>query len=95
MEEDIRAPLDEPAYRPLDYELRLYGFWPHDLAAVAVILGAAIGLVSNILWTFVIVLPFAALAWRGRKRRSRFLRSFLGFISAPAAFGVGHCREKR
>ena len=84
----------ERAYKALDYDLRLYGFWPLDLCALMVAFTLIHGTWDSLLLDFLALGPALYLAWRGRKRRSGYLRSLLLFTSTPGRFAVGLRQER-
>ena len=84
----------ERAYKALDFDLRLYGFWPIDLCALVVAFALLHGTYDSLLLDILVLGPSLYLAWRGRKRRPAYLRSFFLFASTPGRFAVGLRRER-
>ena len=85
----------EPAFKALDYDLKVYGFWPLDLLALFVLFALIHGVFDSLVLDAVAISPLLYLAWRGRKRQRAYLRSLLFFASTPARFSVGLRREPR
>ena len=85
----------EPAFKALDYDLKLYGFWPTDLFGLFVLFGLIHGVFDILVLDAVVISPLLYLAWRGRKRPQAYLRSLLFYASTPARFPVGLRREPR
>ena len=85
----------EPAFKALDYDLKLYGFWPTDLFGLFVLFGLTHGVFDSLVLDAVVISPLSYLAWRGRKRPRAYLRSLLFYASTPARLAVGLRRESR
>jgi hypothetical protein len=85
----------EPAFKALDYDLKLYGFWPTDLFGLFVLFGLVHGVLNSLFLDAVVIGPLLYLAWRGRKRPRAYLRSLLFYASTPARLPVGLRREPR
>ena len=85
----------EPAFKALDYDLKLYGFWPLDLFGLFVLFGLIHGVFDSLVLDAVVISPLLYLAWRGRKRPRAYLRSLLLYASTPAKLPVGLRREAR
>lgn len=84
----------ERAYKALDFDLRLYGFWPLDLCAIVLVFALLHGTYDSLILDILVLGPALYLAWRGRKRRPGYLRSLLFFTSTPGRFSVGLHRER-
>ena len=80
-------------YRAVDYQVKLYGFWPTDLAAIGTVFIVAHGIVNSFLLDLAILVPGLWVAWRTRNRSPRHLWSLLSFLMAPRRFNVGAVRE--
>ena len=84
----------ERAYKALDFELRLYGFWPLDICGLLVAFTLVHGAWDSLLLDLLVLGPMAFLAWRGRKRAPGCLRSLFLFVTTPARFPVGPRQER-
>lgn len=81
-------------YKALDYPMKLYGFWPGDLAAIGLVFVVMHGVFNSLALDACTVGPALCLAWRARNRPPRYAASLLGFVMTPARFGVGVALEE-
>ncbi len=81
-------------YKALDYPMKLYGFWPGDLAVVALVFLVAHGVFNSLALDLGTVGPALCLAWRARKRPPRYAGSLLGFLTAPERYARGLRHEE-
>lgn len=77
----------------MDYDMKLYGFWPTDLAVVTILFVFVHALGNSLLLDLGIVGSALWVAWRARKRPSRYVTSLLAFATTPSRHGVAICRE--
>jgi len=82
------------AYKALDYPMKLYGFWPGDLASVFLVFLLVHGAFDRPLVDCVVVGPLLYVAWRGRKRPALYVSSLLAFVSRPRRYAVGAASER-
>lgn len=82
------------AYKALDYPMKLYGFWPGDLAAVFLAFILIHGAFNRLLVDSVVVGPFLYIAWRGRRRPALYVSSLISFVSSPRHYVVGASSER-
>lgn len=76
-------------YKALDYDMKLYGFWPADLVVVTVVFVVIHGVFNSLPLDLVTVGPALAAAWRARKRPPRHGSSLLSFILTPDRYAIG------
>ena len=81
-------------YKALDYPMKLYGFWPADLAAVALVFITVHGVLNSLLADAFTVGPALYLAWRARKRPPRYVTSLFGFCCTPDRYAVALGQEE-
>ncbi len=81
-------------YKSLDYPVKLYGFWPGDLAAVFLVFLIAHGAFNRLLLDVVIVGPLLYAAWRGRRRPALYVASLLSFAARHGSYGVALSKER-
>ncbi|MBU6430602.1 MAG: hypothetical protein KGR26_16405 [Cyanobacteria bacterium REEB65] len=80
-------------YRAMDYQLKLYGFWPMDIALVGLVFIACHTVLASFLLDLLILVPGLGAAWFWRNRPPRRLASLLAFAMSPKRYGVGLVRE--
>jgi hypothetical protein len=81
-------------YKALDYHMMLYGFWPGDLAVVAVLFILIHGVFNSLLLDLCVVGPALFFAWRARRRSPLFGAFLLSFVLIPQRYNVGLAREE-
>lgn len=81
-------------YKALDYPMKLYGFWPGDLAAVFLAFLLVHGAFNRLLVDALVVGPLLYVAWRGRRRPALYVSSLLSFVFRPGRYGVGTRAER-
>jgi hypothetical protein len=80
-------------YRAVDFPLKLYGFWPADLAALCGVFVFVHGVFNSLRLDLALLIPGLWLAWRARKRPPRSGSSLLAFAMSPRRYGLGLVRE--
>ena len=81
-------------FKALDYDMRLYGFWPGDLVVVCFVFIAVHGLLNSLVADALTVGPALFGAWRARKRSPRYGATLLSFVLTPERYAVGLSPEE-
>src|SRR5437660_24800 len=76
-------------FKALDYDMRLYGFWPSDLALVCVLFILLHSVFNSLILDTIVVSPSLYVAWRARKRPPRYAASLFSFCATPSRHSVG------
>lgn len=80
-------------FKALDYDMRLYGFWPSDLVLVCLIFVVFHSTLNSLVLDAAILGPALYVAWRARKRPPRYVKSLLCFCMTPDRHSVGVVHE--
>ena len=81
-------------FKALDYDMRLYGFWPGDLVVVCFIFIVVHGFFNSLVGDALTVGPALFGAWRARKRSPRYGATLLSFVMKPERYAVGLTPEE-
>lgn len=81
-------------FKALDYDMKLYGFWPEDLLITFFVFIIVHGIFDSLVLDCILVGPVLYIAWRSRKRPAQYVSSVLSFISTPQQFNVGLIDEE-
>lgn len=76
-------------FKALDYDMKLYGFWPEDLLVVFFVFVIIHGVFNSLVLDFITVGPTLYVAWRLRKRPSQYVSSLISFLATPQRYSVG------
>jgi hypothetical protein len=81
-------------FKALDYDMRLYGFWPADLVIVCFVFIVVHGILNSLVADVVTVGPALLGAWRARRRSPRYGTTLLSFVLTPDRYAVGLAPEE-
>ena len=80
-------------FKALDYDMKLYGFWPEDLLVVFFVFVIIHGVFNSLGLDCITVGPALYVAWRSRKRPAKYVSSLISFLATPHRYNVGLVTE--